>query len=167
MDQNKIYIYGRELLQKYPDKKIEIYDTGTELTNEDEILDFVKRIIGIKNMRTVYTIKCNTINQSMNPHLDDYQLVKRSEISYNHDQYIHLKDNWYLFRNKPEKPILSCIYYMSTQDIEFGGGELVFVDETVIPKMGKLVVFESEYFVHYVNPIKWGTRKCMLIKFYL
>ena len=171
---NKISKYGKALIEANPSHKIEVYNTGTNLTNEDEILFLVKEVvqengIDISQFYTKHVVKENSKGVGMNPHLDDYQLVKRKEILYNNDQYINLGNDWYLFRNNKEKPFLSCIYYMSTEGIDFIGGELVFSDissTSIKPEIGKLVVFQSAYFVHHVNPIKSGTRKCMLIKFY-
>jgi Rps23 Pro-64 3,4-dihydroxylase Tpa1-like proline 4-hydroxylase len=102
----------------------------------------------------------------MKPHVDDYQKVQLRQIVDNHEKYIHIKGDTYLFCNNVSPPVFSIIYYCSSNNRDFCGGELVFADGTKItPQSGMIVIFDSRE-VHYVTPIISGIRKNCLVKLY-
>ena len=59
---------------------------------------------------------------------------------------------------------ITALLYLSQQDVDFGGGSLVFADATsassiVHPLPGRLVVFDAGLeSIHRVQPVEWGDR---------
>ena len=56
--------------------------------------------------------------------------------------------------------------YLSNYLLDFQGGQLEFIDGTIIkPIKGDIIIFDSRE-IHRVNPLKSGIRNCIVMKLY-
>ena len=109
-------------------------------------------------------------NYNMKWHIDNciFQKHPIKNIELLHDLEIISKDEKYVYclwkYNKVPK--YTVIIYLSNYLIDFHGGELEFIDGTLIkPRKGDIIIFDSRE-IHRVNPLKSGIRNCIVMKLY-
>ena len=102
-------------------------------------------------------------------HIDDCVITKhKTPPTYNLNQYIHLDGIKYLYFTTPTNrlPRFTLLFYYSTYDIDFTGGELCLSDGFCLkPRSGMGFIMDSRE-VHMVNPIKSGVRTVSIVKIY-
>ena len=67
--------------------------------------------------------------------------------------------------NCNKKLVYTLIFYTSTHNIDFIGGEFCFVDKIIKPQKGMILLFSS-YELHKVNLLNNGKRNAIVVKFY-
>ena len=161
-----IEILGIALLEKYPEikhiRKSFIFDPII-LTNNDLIFEFINsNLIDLTNFNIEVVHKAID-RDGLKPHFDDYQLIKNNPKD-NFDRFIHIKNKFYLYRITKE-PIFTILFYKSTYNVDFTGGELCLVDEKIIPKRGEGFMISSKE-AHHVNRHD-GNREVTVVKLYM
>lgn len=88
----------------------------------------------------------------MEPQLHDLQIIGRD------DKYV------YSLWNNGIVPEYTIIIYFTSCGIHFHGGELEFLNGTIIyPKYGDIVFFDARE-IHRVRSLRSGIRQCIVIK---
>ena len=145
-----------------------------DITNSPEkAVEFLA--ISVLNIPTTAIKDFNIVARTFMPetkadlkwHIDDCNVVKLSSPpTYNCHLYNKIGVNRYLFCvNKWQKPpTYTAVFYHSTQNFDFQGGELVFTDDAKIsPQSGKGVIFDARE-PHCVLPVKSGMRISTVVK---
>jgi hypothetical protein len=121
------------------------------------------------NVDNIRIIHKNIPEMGLKWHIDDCVITKhKTPPTYNLDQYIHLDGIKYLYFNTPTNrlPRFTLLFYYSTYDIDFTGGELCLSDGFCLkPCAGMGFIMDSRE-VHMVNPIKSGVRTVSIVKIY-
>ena len=143
----------RENLNKYLEENIKI--VFPNLNNYD--------------FEIVYRYNENN-NYNMKWHIDNciFQRHSIKNIELLHDLQIISRDEKYVYciwkYNKVPK--YTIIMYLSNYLLDFQGGQLEFIDGTILkPTKGDIIIFDSRE-IHRVNPLKSGIRNCIVIKLY-
>ena len=164
MSQTALFEYGCKIIDLYkPFRFITFIDT----TDIDDIKRLIHEQLGITlYSHQVETVKRETsVNFHMKWHMDDRVIVKRKQNSNSNDLEIIMDSKYKLIPRENKIPEFSAILYLSDGGIDFKGGELQFVDQTIIPQKHKFVFFNSNE-VHRVLQVQSGIRKMTLFKFY-
>lgn len=161
--------YGMNLIKEHElDKKRILFEYDFELTM-DNIKSFLENKLKMEIIDLKIVKKTFSENDSLNFHIDDCQLITNKNIpQYNKEKYIQIDKNKYLyFNNEMNKlPIYTAIFYSSTYDIDFTGGELILADNTKIKAKNKTGIILDSREVHKVTPIKSGVRNSCVVKIY-
>jgi hypothetical protein len=83
-----------------------------------------------------------------------------------HDLQIIGRDDKYVYSlwNNGIVPVYTIIIYFTSYGIHFHGGELEFLNGTIIyPKYGDIVFFDARE-IHRVRSLRSGIRQCIVIK---
>ena len=157
--QNILIQYGQEIAKKYKNERrfLKLED----LTNlKDIILSFE---IPHTHYEIVERFHTND-NYNLKWHIDNQQLQKHKIDKLTHDLEIIYENEKYKYGlwTQGNSPTYTAVIYLTS---DFEGGELCFVDFSVKPQKGDVIIFNSKE-VHKVNPLKSGTRNCYVVKFY-
>lgn len=161
--QNILFQYGQEIAKKYKNER-----KFLKLDNLLEPIDLREIIHSLKIPHTHYEIvkRFHTDDQyNIKWHIDNQQLQKHKIENSTHDLNIIYQNEKYkygLWTQGNNLPTYTAIIYLSSN---FEGGEFCFVDYSIKPQKGDVIIFNSKE-VHKVNPLKSGTRNCYVIKFY-
>jgi hypothetical protein len=68
-------------------------------------------------------------------------------------------------KNNDKNLLYTLIFYTSSWNIDFIGGEFNFIDKTIKPIKGMILLFHSNE-LHKVNLLNNGKRKAIVVKFY-
>ena len=172
-----LYKIGKELLEKYNLQKYRQYftfDFDINFENPNKINKIIKNFIKSKlkidfDDNFIEIIHKKILEEGLNWHIDDCVIItKKSEPIYNKERYIKISDSKYLyFHNRFNRlPYKTILFYSSTFGIDFDGGILQFVDDTIIkPEKYTGLIFDSRE-AHCVTPVKSGNRFVTLVKIY-
>lgn len=160
--------YGKELIENNPEilktrkKGIISNYNGFTIDVLKEILEEVN-IINMSDYTYYIKHKEHTAGFEMKWHIDDAIILKIPDEN-EHD--IALTSTKKISYPDPvNKPMYTLIIYENTQDIDFTGGSLCFVNEVINPMKGYYIFFDSSE-PHKLEKIKSGIRHSILIKFY-
>ncbi len=190
-----LYEYGKKILDSEIIKKRYIlqYDNESfinyikELDDEDIKIIFKKELSKIiekldlleeykeelKTLETEIIVRNKTKDENyyLNWHFDDKKLIVHKKDNKNiiHDLEIIHEDDKYIYglynKNKNKKLLYTLIFYISSWNIDFIGGEFNFIDKSIKPIKGMILLFHSNE-LHKVNLLNFGNRKAIVVKFY-
>ncbi len=155
-DENIKIVFKKEL-----DNIIEKLDLLSEYKEELKKLDIE---IIVRN-------KTKEENYYLNWHFDDKKLIVHKKHNKNivHDLEIIYEDDKYIYglynKNNDKKLLYTLIFYVSSWNIDFIGGEFNFIDKIIKPIKGMILLFHSNE-LHKVNLLNNGKRKAIVVKFY-
>jgi hypothetical protein len=155
-DENIKIVFKKEL-----DNIIEKLDLLSEYKEELKKLDIE---IIVRN-------KTKEENYYLNWHFDDKKLIVHKKHNKNivHDLEIIYEDDKHIYglynKNNDKKLLYTLIFYVSSWNIDFIGGEFNFIDKTIKPIKGMILLFHSNE-LHKVNLLNNGKRKAIVVKFY-
>ena len=123
--------------------------------------DYEFEIVYRYNQNNNYNIKWHIDNCVFQKHpiknielLHDLQIISRDE------KYV------YCIWKYNKVPKYTIIMYLSNYLLDFQGGQLEFIDGTIIkPTKGDIIIFDSRE-IHRVNLLKSGIRNCIVMKLY-
>lgn len=123
--------------------------------------DYEFEIVYRYNQNNNYNIKWHIDNCVFQKHpiknielLHDLQIISRDE------KYV------YCIWKYNKVPKYTIIMYLSNYLLDFQGGQLEFIDGTIIkPRKGDIIIFDSRE-IHRVNLLKSGIRNCIVMKLY-
>ena len=160
-------------IREFDDENIKII-FEKELPNIIEKLDLLTEYKEeLKKLEKEIVVRNKTKNENyyLNWHFDDKKLIvhKKNNKDIIHDLEIIYEDdkNIYGLYNKNNNKILlyTLIFYASSWNIDFIGGEFNFIDKTIKPIKGMILLFHSNE-LHKVNLLNNGKRKAIVVKFY-
>lgn len=136
--------------------------------NNDQIKDFLQNTLYLgRNIRVVFRDILLGEKYELNWHLDDRVLQKHPlgisrnlEIIYKNDKY-----EYGLWKSTAFSLIETEIIYLSTYGKDFTGGQIEFQDTIIKPFCGLSIRFDKNQ-LHRVLPVRSGSRKAVVIKFY-
>jgi hypothetical protein len=190
-----LYDYGKKLLDKEIIKKRyilqynnenfinnirEFDDENIKIIFEKELPNIIEKLDllteykeELKKLEKEIVVRNKTKNENyyLNWHFDDKKLIvhKKNNKDIIHDLEIIYEDdnNIYGLYNKNNNKILlyTLIFYASSWNIDFIGGEFNFIDKTIKPIKGMILLFNSNE-LHKVNLLNNGKRKAIVVKFY-
>ena len=124
----------------------------------DDIIQKVNTYISSKPTEMEKYERITHAGYFMRPHRDDYRYDKRTE-------------RWVALFDTSKRPLITAIWFHSTQGVDFIGGNLRFQDgDTYRPKAGYAIVFDPND-IHHVTlqQTKNGvgdTRHVTILKWY-
>lgn len=164
--------YGHTLLENHPSilKTRQTYQIDNyngfsekllkEILNEMNIFDFddYQYLLKVRNHREGYCMKW---------HVDDACISNTCNNTYDENDFEFITHKKLLYyKDSSMKPKYTIMLYESDYNDDFTGGELEFVDGTLVyPSVGKCVLFDARE-VHRMRPILSGVRTSILLKFY-
>ena len=190
-----LYDYGKKILDKEIIKKRYIlqYDNESfinkirelddeniqiifkkELPNIIEKLDLLeeyKEELKTLEIKIIVRNKTKDENYYLNWHFDDKKLIVHKKDNKNiiHDLEIIYEDDKNIYglynKNNNKNLLYTLIFYASSWNIDFIGGEFNFIDKTIKPIKGMILLFHSNE-LHKVNLLNNGKRKAIVVKFY-
>jgi hypothetical protein len=190
-----LYDYGKKILDKEIIKKRYIlrYDNENFINNIRELDDENTQIIFKKELPNIiekldlleeYKEELKTLeieiivrnktkdeNYYLNWHFDDKKLIVHKKDNKNiiHDLEIIYEDDKHIYglynKNNNKNLLYTLIFYASSWNIDFIGGEFNFIDKTIKPIKGMILLFHSNE-LHKVNLLNNGKRKAIVVKFY-
>ena len=116
--------------------------------------------------KSIISIKTHKKNWFMKWHIDDCQLIKVKDINTLQKPKnggIYAKNNKYALIYQKSLPKYTLLYY--TDDENTKGGDLQFPHKRITPKNNLTIIFPSNI-PHCVHPLREGTRKNVIVKFY-
>jgi len=192
---NILFNYGTKILYKHIiDKRYitqyndeSFINTITEFDEENTKTIFEKELHNIinnldipieyreelKNLETEIIVRNKTKddNYYFNWHFDDKKLIVQSKKNKDslHNLEIIYKDDKNIYglynKNNDKKLVYTLIFYTSTHNIDFIGGEFCFIDKIIKPQKGMILLFHCDE-LHKVNLLNSGKRKAIVVKFY-
>lgn len=156
--------YGLRHVEEYQPFRCLSYMSSTDIV---DVMNHIYYLTGISlHTHHVETVHRETTGSfHMKWHMDDYVVVKRKNEDRIDTDHIILNEDVKLVPRDIRVPEYSAILYLSESGVDFIGGEFEFVNQIIVPTKYLLVFFHSRE-VHRVRPVKNGTRKIILFKFY-
>lgn len=154
----------------------ELDDENTKIIFKKELSNIIEKLDLLEELKTleieiIVRNKTKDENYYINWHFDDKKLIVHKKDNKNiiHDLEIIYEDDKNIYglynKNNNKNLLYTLIFYTSSWNIDFIGGEFNFIDKTIKPIKGMILLFHSNE-LHIVNLLNNGKRKAIVVKFY-